>query len=61
MTIVNHNNSPFRRIMGRTMPLALAAGLLTGCMQPTPYQPRLQGQDTGYTDRALTQIGRAHV
>jgi hypothetical protein len=24
-------------------------------MQPTPYQPRLQGQATGYTDRALTQ------
>jgi hypothetical protein len=35
--------------------LALLAGVLMGCMQPTPYQPRLQGQDTGYTDRALTQ------
>ena len=44
----------FRRI-ARLVPLGLAAGLLLGCMQPTPYQPRLEGQDTGYTDRALTQ------
>src|SRR3954469_19516746 len=32
----------------------LLAGVLMGCMQPTPYQPRLEGQATGYTDRALT-------
>lgn len=38
----------------RATPLALLAGLLMGCMQPTPYQPRLEGQTTGYTDRALT-------
>jgi len=39
----------------RGLPLVLAAGLLTACMSPTPYQPRLEGQSTGYTDRALTQ------
>jgi len=40
------------------MPLlgALVSGLvLTGCMQPTPYGPRIEGQRTGYTDRALTE------
>jgi hypothetical protein len=37
------------------MPLALAGGLLAACMAPTPYQARLEGQQTGYTDRALTQ------
>jgi len=48
----------FNRIpqgLGRVASLALAAGLLAGCMTPTPYQPRLQGQETGYTDRALAQ------
>lgn len=59
MTFVKHNHRPFVSSLGRTLPLALMAGLLpfflSGCMQPTPYQPRLQGQDTGYTDRALTQ------
>jgi len=35
--------------------LALAAGLLAGCMTPSPYAPRAEGQKTGYTDRALTQ------
>src|SRR5215475_13702395 len=39
----------------RTLPLLLAAGLLAGCMTPTPYAPRTEGQRTGYTDRALTQ------
>ena len=34
--------------------LALALGL-TGCMTATPYAPRLEGQATGYTDRALAQ------
>jgi hypothetical protein len=33
----------------------IAAGLLAGCMTPTPYAPRTEGQRTGYTDRALTQ------
>ncbi len=42
----------------RTLFAKLAAGLglvmvLAGCAQPTPYAPRLQGQTTGYTDRAL--------
>lgn len=39
----------------RALPLALAACLLAGCMTPTPYAPRTEGQQTGYTDRALTQ------
>jgi len=39
----------------RGLPLVFAAGLLAACMGPTPYQPRLEGQNTGYTDRALTQ------
>ncbi len=39
----------------RALPLLLAAGLLAGCMTPTPYAPRTEGQKTGYTDRALTQ------
>jgi len=47
--------NPLFRGLGRTAPLVLAAGLLTACMEPTPYQPRLQGQATGYTDRALAQ------
>ena len=35
---------------------ALAAMLATtGCMTPSPYAPRLQGQQTGYTDLSLTQ------
>ena len=55
MTLVNHSTRPLLSTLGRTLPLALIAGFLMGCMQPTPYQPRLQGQDTGYTDRALTQ------
>jgi hypothetical protein len=55
MTFVNNTVSPSLRFLGRTFPLVLGAGLLMGCMQPTPYQPRLQGQATGYTDRALTQ------
>lgn len=31
----------------------LALGLLAGCMSPTPYGPRTEGQRTGYTDREL--------
>src|SRR5712671_4396926 len=37
---------------------AICLGLLVclaGCMMPTPYAPRLEGERTGYTDRALTQ------
>ena len=37
------------------IPLVLAATVLAACMGPTPYQPRTEGQQTGYTDRALTQ------
>ena len=43
------------RPAGRALSLAMLAGLLTGCMTPTPYAPRTEGQRTGYTDRALTQ------
>jgi hypothetical protein len=39
----------------RALPLTLIAGLLAGCMTPSPYAPRLEGRQTGYTDRALTQ------
>ena len=35
--------------------LGLVALLLAGCMTPTPYAPRLEGERAGYTDRALTQ------
>ncbi|HEU0095810.1 MAG TPA: hypothetical protein VFQ52_05105, partial [Rhizomicrobium sp.] len=42
-------------LMARTLPLALVTGLLAGCATPSPYAPRLQGQATGYTDRALAQ------
>ncbi len=38
----------------RALPFLIAAGLLAGCMTPTPYAPRTEGQRTGYTDRALT-------
>src|SRR3954471_5617341 len=43
------------RPLARAFPLALAAALLAGCMGPSPYAPRLEGQQTGYTDAALTQ------
>jgi hypothetical protein len=43
------------RPMARVLPLTLLAGLLAGCMSPSPYAPRLEGGQTGYTDRALTQ------
>src|SRR6478752_9252141 len=39
----------------RGFSLALSALLLAGCMGPSPYAPRLEGQQTGYTDLALTQ------
>lgn len=29
--------------------------VLGGCMTPTPYAPRMQGEETGYTDMAITQ------
>jgi hypothetical protein len=42
-------------LLARPAALVLAAGLVAGCMGPTPYAPRLEGQRTGYTDLALTQ------
>ncbi len=57
MNAVHHNFRPNLRSWVRALPLGLLAGLvLAGCANPpTPYQPRLAGQTTGYTDRALTQ------
>ena len=49
------NLPSLRPILARALPLTLVAGLLAGCMTPTPYAPRTEGQRTGYTDRALTQ------
>ena len=46
---------PLSRGVARTLPLFFAGVILAGCMTPTPYQPRQEGQNTGYTDRALTQ------
>src|ERR1700761_2264372 len=45
----------YSRLLTRTAVLACAAALLAGCVQPTRYAPRTEGQRTGYTDRALTQ------
>jgi len=47
--------NPLARPLARALPLTLMACLLAGCMTPSPYAPRLEGQQTGYTDRALTQ------
>ena len=44
----------FSRPLTRGLVLTLALGL-AGCMTATPYAPRLEGQATGYTDRALAQ------
>jgi hypothetical protein len=48
-------NQLFRNPARPLVAAALAAGAiaLAGCAEPTPYAPRLQGQQTGYTDRAL--------
>ena len=43
------------RILRRIAPLILGALLLAGCMAPTPYVPRLEGQQTGFTDSALAK------
>jgi hypothetical protein len=40
--------------LAKGLALALALGL-AGCMTATPYATRLEGQATGYTDRALAQ------
>jgi hypothetical protein len=55
MTRLNPSWRPLAHLGARALPLTLAAGLLAGCMAPSPYAPRLVGQSTGYTDRALTQ------
>ena len=46
---------PLSRGVARTLSLIFAGVILAGCMTPTPYQPRQEGQNTGYTDHALTQ------
>ena len=38
---------------GRLTLALLALVVLAGCATPAPYAPRLAGQSTGYTDRAL--------
>src|SRR3979409_2558808 len=47
--------NPLARPAARGLPFALLASLLAGGMPPSPYAPRLEGQQTGYTDAALTQ------
>jgi hypothetical protein len=47
--------NPLARPLARLLPLTLMSLLLAGCMTPSPYAPRLEGQQTGYTDRAITQ------
>ena len=47
--------SPLRSLGPRVLCFSLVACLLAGCMTPTPYAPRQEGERTGYTDRALTQ------
>jgi hypothetical protein len=46
--------NPHFRSAGRAFALTLAAGLLAGCMTPSPYAARTEGARTGYTDRELT-------
>jgi len=58
MTRLDPISSPLISLVslgGRALPLTLAVCLLAGCTTPTPYAPRIEGQKTGYTDRALTQ------
>jgi hypothetical protein len=55
MTRLNPLPPAVTRTLGRALVLTFAAGLLAGCMTPTPYAARTEGQQTGYTDRALTQ------
>jgi hypothetical protein len=47
--------NPLTRPLSRAFALAMTGALLAGCMGPSPYAPRLEGQQTGYTDAALTQ------
>ncbi|MBA2588337.1 MAG: hypothetical protein H0U98_06895 [Alphaproteobacteria bacterium] len=55
MTRLNPHLRLFAQLGIKALPLTLIAGLLAGCMAPSPYAPRLEGNQTGYTDRALTQ------
>jgi hypothetical protein len=55
MTRLNPLPPTLARTLGQALFLTFAAGLLAGCMTPTPYAARTEGQPTGYTDRALTQ------
>jgi hypothetical protein len=50
MTLVKDRFRAFSQMLG----LGLMAASLAGCMTPTPYAPRTEGQRTGYTDRELT-------
>lgn len=51
MTLVKNGFHHLTKVAG----LGLIAAALTGCMTPSPYAPRTEGQRTGYTDRELTQ------
>ena len=56
MTAINQH---FSWLLPRSARPALAAAVLAsaglaGCASPTVYGPRLEGQQTGYTDRELT-------
>src|SRR5258708_1098823 len=55
MSRFNPISSPLRSLGARALCFSLVACLLAGCMTPTPYAPRTEGERTGYTDRALTQ------
>ena len=44
-----------KHVLRSITPAIVGALLLAGCMAPTPYVPRLEGQQTGFTDRALTK------
>lgn len=51
MTLVKNGFHHLAKVVG----LGLIAAGLAGCMTPSPYAPRTEGQRTGYTDRELTQ------
>ncbi len=49
------NSTQLSRLTSRFLPAVLLVSFLGGCMAPTPYASRIQGQQTGYTDLSLTQ------
>lgn len=55
MTFVKDKFRRIARLVSLGLVVAVLPTILAGCMEPTPYQPRLEGQATGYTDHALAQ------